>query len=778
MASLTDRLANFGFAPMQRQTRTSSSYSESFSKAQSLGSAALREPIAGAGREPSSPSGDAGVTVLVRCRPALLSGEALVRISADAIHDKVLLRLQPSDEASPSRSSSASLPRSFRCHRYCGPSSTQQEVFEAAIPVVERAMQGFNGTILCYGATGSGKTFTMSGPPKDSGSDATGILQWVSRRIFEYIRDRSSRGQVFSVEASYLEIHPVDGGQEELIDLLAAQGKELVVKQDPLSSNSFACDGLQRVGIRTPDEMCEVLSKGQQKRAFLETSRNYHSSSSHCLLQLSVECLSESESGQEPTVRRGKLLLADLAGSESSRRSQAVGVDRVFASLSGVVHNGGSALSEAYRESSLTMLLHDCLGGSARALLVATVSPEVEGLDETVRTLTFAQEMLAVRSVPNLNRIEQAGDQSKLMQMRRRHADCIRILEEKTVEAKDEELEERKILKQEMDDLNQRLLTKESAETTLQDIRAEQIEKIDEMREEMTQAMTKELEKMRQQSLQDLHSLRQSVEKHVNHVDDTHHVRHAEEHGARLGKIQAELQTAVRSQRTIEEEAADLRVRLASAEERAKMLQQRQEELRKERSNFDEERKSLRQQSEQQWQKLTFVEGETQRFKAEVEVQRADLVRLQAARAEDAEKTRLEAEVWRAKEAELHREAGELRQRLEGAKREAELEALKLESQRREACTQLRAHIERLEVEAAAQLEQLGAARRLQAQLEAERAEAAQREEALRQQGSFELKQCKDELDEATEREKELMQMLHEVQEGIISASGAPSESS
>merc|ERR1712094_128040 len=133
-----------------------------------------------------------------------------------------------------------------------------------------------------------------------------------------------------------------------------------------------------------------------------------------------------------------------------------------------------------------------------------------------MKTLYFAQQMMSVKNVASVNRIEQ--DQSSLIQMCQRHADCIRILEEKTCEAKDEDAEEMKIIKKEMDDLNNKLPTEESAKATLEEMRNEQFRKIDEMRDEMAQAMTTEIEKMRRQSLQDLDTLRQSVEKHVTHL--------------------------------------------------------------------------------------------------------------------------------------------------------------------------------------------------------------------------------------------------------------------
>merc|ERR1719450_713921 len=122
---------------------------------------------------------------------------------------------------------------------------------------------------------------------------------------------------------------------------------------------------------------------------------------------LSIESLYEQGAGEPPAVQRGKLMLVDLAGSESLkkvqaandaneelRRRQAIGINRVLSSLGTVVNNMNIGLSHGHRDSALTMLLHDCLGGNARALLIANISPEAEGGDESVKTLTFAQQMM------------------------------------------------------------------------------------------------------------------------------------------------------------------------------------------------------------------------------------------------------------------------------------------------------------------------------------------------------------------------------------------------
>jgi len=778
-AALASKLERLSFRPTSRRSRA---------EGESGADAAEKN-----GRE------GVAVRVAVRCRPlsdAAARGDTAFSLTSDSIGaDKVALRLSQVDGDRPALSEEGRPrrktldPRAFKCNAYFPPESTQEELFSEASSIVENVMEGYNGTIFAYGVTGSGKTYTMSGPPEEIGkqreADTVGIAQRVSTKIFEYIRDRSSRGEMFAVEASFLEIYSSDGSRETLIDLLAEDDKKLEVKQDPLNNQAFVCEGLCRVPIRTPDELCSVLNKGQQRCTFMETSRNCHSSRSHCLFMLTVESLSDGGAGNEPSCNRGKLMLVDLAGSESLkkvqaasdtdeelRRKQAIGINRVLTSLGTVVNNMNIGLAHGHRDSVLTMLLRDCLGGNARALLIANIGPELDSADESVKTLVFAQQMMAVKNVASVNRVGQ--DQSSLLQMRQRHSECIRILQEKVSDSREEEQEVRDKLHQEMDELNKRLITKESAEKTLEEMRDEQFKKIDQMRDEMTQAMSKELEKMRMQSMQDLNSLRQSVEQQVSTLDSSHQQRQNEEHQARVGKIQGDLQEALKTQRVAEEEVADVRVKLASAEERAKMLQSRQEELRRERADFDEERKSLRTQSEHQWAKLTSVEGELQRFKAEAEVQRQELARLSTTRTEEAEGLRKEREAWRTREAELQKELSSLRALVDEARREAEMQALRLEGEQREDVAQLRQKVEKLEGEAAMRTEQLSAAQHAQEKLEVERMAAQQREAALRHKSAMDLRHAQEELEQAQERERELMTMLNEVQDSIITASSAP----
>lgn len=446
------------------------------------------------------------------------------------------------------------------------------------------------------------------------------------------------------------------------------------------------------------------------------------------------------------------------------------------------------------------------MGDNARELVITHVAAELERIDESIETLTFAHRLICGRSssaggISARNNSAQDNpapdspvrrdtsirdnsardstaradtarpdvESSALSQMRQRHTDCIKTLE---TLVNDSNNEEREKMKQEMQNLSHRLSSKESSEKHLEDLRKEQSSKLDLIRDEMTSAMGKELEKMRKQSLEDLNGLRQSVEKHVTSVKDSEHKSQVEEYSERISKMNGEMQECSRKQRAAEDEAAMLRVKMASTDERLNMMQDRQEELRKERAEFEAERKTLRATAEQQWQRLSTVEGELMRFKAEADVQRNELTRLTTARAEDQETMRRERETWRQRESELTREMSEVTRRLDETMREAMSRSVQADSEHREVVASLRQQKERLEGDLAIRSKELAQAGAVQTQLQAERDAAQMREEAVRQNSSNELKRYAQELEEAKAREEELLHMLSEVQDNIIHGSG------
>eukprot|EP00930_Biecheleria_cincta_P069050 TRINITY_DN56846_c0_g1_i1.p1 TRINITY_DN56846_c0_g1~~TRINITY_DN56846_c0_g1_i1.p1 ORF type:complete len:794 (-),score=199.19 TRINITY_DN56846_c0_g1_i1:10-2235(-) len=724
-------------------------------------------------RSSLAPSASCGGHVLVRCRPLLQPGEKLWLVPERSGSDKVALRIASSREAA----EASREVRTFRCNTFLGPESSQEDIAGLVAPVAQHVLDGGNGSILFHGITGSGKSFTMVGRAGEETASvaSVGTVQQTAQQIFESIRDRISQGKSHTVEVSYLQIISADGSQEKCIDLLADVETTIEVKQDPHNLSAAVCDGLRRIPVQGPDDVEEVLGKGLRHCKQLEQSAGYLASRSHCIFMLHIGSM-------EPSTRRGKLLFVDLAGSESllkamstssddSSRRQALSINRTLASLSTLVaYNSSHAVSK--QGSFLTTLLKDCMGGAARMLLVATIGPELSELEETGKTLAFAQQMmtsLAVRSSSSATKGVEQGDHTALLQMREKHNECIRMLKEKVTDSQEEELEERRRVQEEMKGINEKLMSRESAEKSLEELRQEQFSQFDAMRTDLTEAMSTQMEQMKRQSQQEIDALRESVAK--SNLDTEQAKRDAEDHEAAILKLQGNLQEAQSEHRASEAEAFDLRVRVATAEERANLLQARQEELRKERADFDDERKNLRTKSEQQWQRLSAVDADVSKLRSEAEAQRSEFARSNSARAEDAENARKERESWRAHEEQMTGQLRQLHQKLDEHKRAAEVQALKLESQRQAEISNLKAKMERLEAEAKGRGEQLSEAQRTVASLETEHVVVQHRQDALRQQAALDLKKWQEELDDAKRREEELMLMLSEVQDGIMVAS-------
>eukprot|EP00928_Gymnodinium_smaydae_P030871 TRINITY_DN22828_c0_g2_i3.p2 TRINITY_DN22828_c0_g2~~TRINITY_DN22828_c0_g2_i3.p2 ORF type:complete len:634 (-),score=140.83 TRINITY_DN22828_c0_g2_i3:451-2352(-) len=477
----------------------------------------------------------------------------------------------------------------------------------------------------------------------------------------------------------------------------------------------------------------------------------------------------------EPIVQRGKLMLVDLAGSESLkkveaadagnealRRQQAIGINRVLTSLGTVVNNMNKGMSGGHRDSVLTMLLHDCLGGTARAMLVANIAPERDNSAEVLKTLTFSQQMTSVRSTATVHRITK--EQSSIMQIRQRHIELLRVMEQEPHEEKEKEK-----LRKEVEDMGNRLLTRESAEKTLADMQREHTQKIEELKVQMAESMSKELAELRRQSLGDMEELRQSISSHMTGVGSAQLQKQSEEHEAKITKIAAEHDETRRQHRDAEQEANALKVKVASAEERAQMLQSRLDEFMKERSGTEEDRRSMRQQSEQQWQRVAAAEGELQKYKAENASQAADIERLHAARKEDAEAANRERDAAQARQDELQRKNTDLWQQISDSKREREIAQIKLEAEKREAITKLEMQIERMTMEVEVSKEQMKQLQHGKVAMEAEIQEVKREKDESIRQLHEELNQAHEDLEESNAEKTELLDMLHEMQQSVIS---------
>ena len=268
--------------------------------------------------------------------------------------------------------------------------SLQQVVYdESAFPLVESVIEGYNGTIFAYGQTGCGKTHTMLGTP-----DSPGIIPGCFRQIFGCI-DGNTSGMKFLVRCSYLEIY-----NEEIHDLLVDNGRgpqaKLDLKEDP-NKGVFIKD-LTCLIVKSIPEIERAMNFGTSNRKVAETLMNATSSRSHSIFSIYIET-GEQLNGEQ-RIKAGKLNLVDLAGSERSSKTGATGATlkegiKINLSLT-ALGNVISALVESksthipYRDSKLTRLLQDSLGGNTKTVMIANIGPADYNTEETISTLRYA----------------------------------------------------------------------------------------------------------------------------------------------------------------------------------------------------------------------------------------------------------------------------------------------------------------------------------------------------------------------------------------------------
>lgn len=280
---------------------------------------------------------------------------------------------------------------------------TQQELYEETVrPLVNSVLDGFNGTIFAYGQTGTGKTYTMEG--SKTTNDAKGVIPKSFEQIFNHI-SRSNNMQ-YLVRASYLEIY-----QEEIRDLLDKNPKKRYELRENLEMGVYVKD-LQSFVCKSVKQIEHIMNVGNQNRTIGATNMNEHSSRSHAIFIITVE-MSDTRGALENQVRVGKLNLVDLAGSERQSKTGAAGerlkeASKINLSLS-ALGNVISALVDGksqhipYRDSKLTRLLQDSLGGNSKTLMVANIGPASYNYDESLTTLRYANRAKNITNQPRIN---------------------------------------------------------------------------------------------------------------------------------------------------------------------------------------------------------------------------------------------------------------------------------------------------------------------------------------------------------------------------------------
>ncbi|KAA0169337.1 hypothetical protein FNF28_02118 [Cafeteria roenbergensis] len=312
--------------------------------------------------------------------------------------------------------------------------TTQEEVFDrAARSVVEGVMDGYHGTIFAYGQSGSGKTHTMQGPDLARLSDH-GIGP---RSVYELFRliEEAPESCRFTVRISCVEIY-----MERVRDLLDLRGNNLSIRQDP--TKGVFVSGAREEYVASPEEMLSLVAQSAANRVVSATGLNTDSSRSHAVTTVTVEIRDEAEGA----MRVGKLSLVDLAGSEMVRKTLATGlnleeakiINKSLSALGNVIkalagrgsissigslastvgtsaHSavGGSGSGPRhvpYRDSKLTRLLQDSLGGNCRTALIICASDNARHGNETLSTLRFGARASRVQNHAVVNRLRTAEE--------------------------------------------------------------------------------------------------------------------------------------------------------------------------------------------------------------------------------------------------------------------------------------------------------------------------------------------------------------------------------
>jgi len=278
----------------------------------------------------------------------------------------------------------------FKFDRVFGPSVSQGSVFEEISHLVQSSLDGYNCCIFAYGQTGSGKTYTMEGGSDPENQEARGMISRAVQQVFKASDRLKPQGWIYEMHASFLEIY-----NDTIIDLLVKNpnAKTLDLKHD--QNGKTTVPDLTAVKVKTPARVFDLLARATSNRATAETSMNPHSSRSHSVFQLFIVG-NNSVTGE--TVE-GLLNLIDLAGSEKLEQSKVDGItkketihiNQSLSTLSRVI----SAIAKnekhiPYRNSKLTFLLQNSLGGSAKTIMFVNISPAIENLKETLSSLRFA----------------------------------------------------------------------------------------------------------------------------------------------------------------------------------------------------------------------------------------------------------------------------------------------------------------------------------------------------------------------------------------------------
>ena len=292
--------------------------------------------------------------------------------------------------------------------------STQKQVYDAAAkPIIDSVLEGFNGTIFAYGQTSSGKTHTMQGPDIEN-IELQGIIPRMVRTLFTRI-ENASEDIVFTVHVSMVEIY-----NERIKDLIDPTKDNLRI-QNKAGKGVYLQD-VHQEHINSEDQIYSLMRVGNSNRAISATNMNAESSRSHSIFILTIT----QNNTADLSCKVGKLYLVDLAGSERIAKTGAEGqtldeaksINQSLTTLGKVIN----ALTDSkihhipYRESKLTRMLSESLGGNSKTCLIITCSPHPFNDQETLSTCRFGKRARSIKNNAKVNREYTIPELRKLLE--------------------------------------------------------------------------------------------------------------------------------------------------------------------------------------------------------------------------------------------------------------------------------------------------------------------------------------------------------------------------
>ncbi|KAI8556551.1 hypothetical protein RHMOL_Rhmol05G0262200 [Rhododendron molle] len=352
---------------------------------------------------------EVNVQVLLRCRP-LSEDEQRLNVP------KVITCNEHKREVTVLQSvANKPVDRVFTFDKVFGPKSQQRSIYDQAIaPVVNEVLEGFNCTVFAYGQTGTGKTYTMEGGMRNKGGELpadAGVIPRAVRQIFDTLEAQNAD---YSVKVTFLELY-----NEEITDLLAPEdfsrsSEDRQKKPISLLEDGKGCvivRGLEEEAVYSANEIYNLLERGAAKRRTADTLLNKRSSRSHSVFTITIH-VKEASVGDEELIKCGKLNLVDLAGSENIFRSgaregrarEAGEINKSLLTLGRVINTLVEHSAHIpYRDSKLTRLLRESLGGKTKTCIIATISQSAHCLEETLSTLDYAYRAKNIKNKPEAN---------------------------------------------------------------------------------------------------------------------------------------------------------------------------------------------------------------------------------------------------------------------------------------------------------------------------------------------------------------------------------------